>query len=93
MFDNLKSKHYTLTFNQVVILTSYYKNSLIDATLNFNSKSSNSTIKNLNFDLVENVAFNLYFALNITIENNNINLVSSKDVSAIIITGESFLII
>lgn len=90
MFDNLKSKHYTLTFNQVVILTSYYKNSLIDATLNFNSKSSNSTIKNLNFDLVENVAFNLYFALNITIENNNINLVSSKDVSAIIITGESF---
>ena len=30
------------------------------------------------------------FARNITIENVNINLISSKDVSAIIITGESF---
>lgn len=90
LFDNLKLKHYNLIFNQVVTLDSYYKTSVIDATLNFNSKSSNSTIGNLNFDLVGNTAFYLNFARNITIENVNINLISSKDVSAIIITGESF---
>ena len=73
--DNLKLKHYNLIFNQVVTLDSYYKTSVIDATLNFNSKSSNSTIRNLNFDLVGNTAFNLNFARNITIENVNINLI------------------
>ena len=39
LFDNLKLKHYNLIFNQVVTLDSYYKTSVIDATLNFNSKS------------------------------------------------------
>ena len=90
MFDNLKLKHYNLTFNQAVILTSYYRTSVIDATLNFNSKSSNSTIKNLNFELNGNNAFNLYSALNVTIENNNINLISNENISAIVITSESF---
>lgn len=61
LFDNLKLKHYNLIFNQVVTLDSYYKTSVIDATLNFNSKSSNSTIGNLNFDLVGNTAFYLNF--------------------------------
>lgn len=91
LFDNLNLKHYDLVFNNAINIISYTKLSVIDATLIFNSKASDSSINGLTFNLIDNPAIILNTASNINIKNNNFNILNndSEKLSAIKIAGKS----
>ncbi|PAV05060.1 hypothetical protein ASJ80_12230 [Methanobacterium bryantii] len=91
LFDNIKNYH-NLYFNTPLNISSYSKNSVVNATFNFKSGAFNSNITNLNFNLIDKMAFIIVDGVNITFTSNLINILSTNplnNLSAVIIAQYS----